>query len=567
MTRTALYARVSSPRQAQTQTIEQQLERLHAELEQRGLTVAPEHIFRDDALSGAKLNRPGLERLRDQITLHEIDLVLITAPDRLARKYVHQVLLIEEFEKRGCRVEFVERPMSNDPHDQLLLQIRGAVAEYERSLISERMRRGRLAKLKAGVLLPWTRAPYGYRVDPMRPRNPAGVRLEPNEAAIVQQIFTWYLEEGTTLLMVFERLRTAQIPSPKGWSVWVPSSIRRILKNEVYIGTAFGNRFETIPAQRRRSALKNVGNAGISQRERPRADWIAIPVPAIIAQELFERTQIKLEHNRRSAKRNNAKHEYLLRCLVSCGRCRCACSARHTVTGQDYYSCSLKTNYERAQRVQSGPCSARYTPAKLLDDLVWKDVCSVLTDPDVIRLALERVHGGQWLPQELQARQRGLRSALAQLANQEARLLEAYLAGVVDLREFERTRIDVARRREQVGLQLRQLEASVERRAELAALADSIDEFRAMVNDGLGTADFARRRVLVELLIDQVVVEEERVEIRYAIPLSRAGPHVPFCRLRFDYFNRIRCVHRLPDRRWGERSTESLETNSAAKSD
>jgi site-specific DNA recombinase len=89
MTRTALYARVSSPRQAQMQTIEQQLERLHAELEQRGLPVAPEHIFRDDALSGAKLNRPGLDRLRDQINLHEIDLVLITAPDRLARKYVH----------------------------------------------------------------------------------------------------------------------------------------------------------------------------------------------------------------------------------------------------------------------------------------------------------------------------------------------------------------------------------------------------------------------------------------------------------------------------------------------
>jgi site-specific DNA recombinase len=196
--------------------IEQQLERLNAELEKRGLNAAPEHIFRDDALSGAKLNRPGLDRLRDKIATHEIDLVLITAPDRLARKYVHQVLLIEEFEKRGCNVEFIERPMSNDPHDQLLLQIRGAVAEYERSLISERMRRGRLAKLKAGVLLPWSRAPYAYRVDPVRPRDPAGVRSEASEAAVVKQIFEWYLEESTSLLMVLERLRSANIPSPNG---------------------------------------------------------------------------------------------------------------------------------------------------------------------------------------------------------------------------------------------------------------------------------------------------------------------------------------------------------------
>src|SRR6185503_9852180 len=109
----------------------------------------------------------------------EFDLILITAPDRLARKYVHQVLLLEELQQQGCRVEFLERPMSQDPHDQLLLQIRGAGAEYERALITERMRRGRLAKLRAGQLLPWTLPPYGYRTDPERPRDPAGCAMTP----------------------------------------------------------------------------------------------------------------------------------------------------------------------------------------------------------------------------------------------------------------------------------------------------------------------------------------------------------------------------------------------------
>ena len=151
-----LYARVSTNRQMQSQSIEQQLERLHEAVAQHPeWELAPEHIYRDDGYTGAKLNRPGLDRLRDAASMAAFELVLVTAPDRLARKYVHQVLLIEELNKLGCDIQFLERPMKDDdPHDQLLLQIRGAVAEYERNLIAERMRRGRQAKLRAGTLLP-----------------------------------------------------------------------------------------------------------------------------------------------------------------------------------------------------------------------------------------------------------------------------------------------------------------------------------------------------------------------------------------------------------------------------
>ena len=99
-----------------------------------------------------------------------------------------QMLLVDELTQRGCRVEFVERPMSDDPHDQLLLQIRSAVAEYERTLIAERMRRGRQAKLRSGQLLPWTRAPYGYLLDPDRPRDASRVQLAPVQAAVVAQM-------------------------------------------------------------------------------------------------------------------------------------------------------------------------------------------------------------------------------------------------------------------------------------------------------------------------------------------------------------------------------------------
>lgn len=120
----------------------------------------------------------------------------------------------KSFAQYGCQVEFLDRPMTQDPHDQLLLQIRGAVAEYERILITERMRRGRLAKLRAGILLPWTRAPYGYRPHPDRPRDPSGVRFEPGEAAVVAEVFARYLEPGVGLLQVQRMLHANDVFAP-----------------------------------------------------------------------------------------------------------------------------------------------------------------------------------------------------------------------------------------------------------------------------------------------------------------------------------------------------------------
>src|ERR687894_1290444 len=195
--RTGIYARVSTQRQAQADGLAQQIDRLQAHALQQGWSVAPEHIFRDDGYSGAKLTRPGLERLRDRAALRELDCVLITAPDRLARDDVHQVLLLEEISATGCQVQFLDRPMSQDPHDQLLLQIRGAVAEYERTLITDRMRRGRQAKLRSGQLLPWSVPPYGYIMDPERPRDPQRLRLDPVKAAVITQLFAWYTAPQT----------------------------------------------------------------------------------------------------------------------------------------------------------------------------------------------------------------------------------------------------------------------------------------------------------------------------------------------------------------------------------
>jgi site-specific DNA recombinase len=532
--RIALYARVSTTRQAQAQTIDQQLTRLHSHLEEQGSSVEAGDVFRDAGYSGASLNRPGLDQLRDRAALAEFDRVVVTAPDRLARKYVHQVLLIEELEQHGCAVEFLERPMSQDPHDQLLLQIRGAVAEYERTLLCERMRRGRLAKVRAGQLLPWSRPLFGYRLDLDHPRDPAGVQPEPSAAAVVQQMFAWYLEPGMTIHAVALRLSEAQIATATGKPRWNVASVRGMLQNPAYTGTAYVNRARVVPAKERKSALLPVG-PGQSYRWRPREQWIPVPVPALVSQAAFDRVQEKLAQNQQSARRHNTQYQYLLRALVSCGACRLGTTARTGPTGWSYYVCHGRSNALRA--IQGERCTARYIPASTLDALVWQDLCAVLTEPKHLTTALQRAHAGHWLPQDLQARQTTVQQALAHLDSSQARLLDAYLAGVLDLATFQRKRDELQRRLETLDIQRRQLNASAHQQLALRAIAESLDAFCAQVRTGLSQATFDQRRALVELLIDRVIVTNGEVEIRYVFPTARDGPFVRFCHLRLDYLD------------------------------
>ena len=513
----ALYARVSTHRQAQADGIAGQLDRLRAHALAQGWTVAEEDVFRDDGHSGANLRRPGLERLRDRAALRALDRVLITAPDRLARHYVHQVLLLEEIAATGCEVEFLDRPMSGDPHDQLLLQIRGAVAEYERSLITERMRRGRLRKLEAGLLLPWTKPPYGYRVDPERPRDPAGVRLREGEAAVVAEMFAWYAEEGRSLFSLAQKLRRDDVAPPLVRGRWNVTTLRQMLTNPVYTGQVYAGRIQSAP-----------------RRVRPREDWIAVAaVPAIITGELFDRVQNKPAQNKSFARRNNTAHPYLLRALVSCGVCGLACFGRCLPAGYRYYCCRGKLNALNSHR--DAVCPSRFIPAEQVEALVWDDLCRLLTAPAALRSALERAHGGHWLPQELQARRDGLRRGQASIRQQIERLTEVYLAGVVGLDEYRQRRRDLEGREGALAAQTRQLEAQLDRQAEIAHLALNLDMFCRRVRAGLAHATWEQKRQLIEWLVARVVVSDGEVEIRYVIPTTPAAQPDRFCHLRSDY--------------------------------
>jgi site-specific DNA recombinase len=533
--RIGLYARVSTARQAQAQTIDQQLERLTTVVQERGWQLERKHIFRDDGWSGASLNRPGLDGLRDVVRVGEIDKVLITAPDRLARNYVHQMILLEEFAHDGCEVEFLDRPMSDDPHDKLVLQIRGAVAEYERELITDRMRRGRQAKYRAGILLPWTKPLYGYVWGLDNPRDPAQARLENYQAHVVQAIFSLYTTDGLSLCGLAKHLQQQGIPTPSGKVIWSPCTIRAILKQVAYTGQVYAHRYHYHAAQVRRSATHPLGKPHQSSQELPEADWIFVAsIPPIISQEVFDLAQARLAHNKGFARRNNKANQYLLRALVSCGHCQAACTCRALDKGRyRYYICNGKGKAIHSRRLDK--CPARYAPADQLDNLVWHDLCELLQHPAFITQALEQAHAGFWLPQELQARRTTLHQSAARLDNQLDRLTDAYLAAIMPLPEYQRRRNDLTRKLHSLAQQQSHLAAQVDHHREIAALTTSLQDFCNRIRVGLDNLTFEQKRQLVELLIDRVIVTDDAVEIRYVFPTSKGSEHVRFCLLRLDY--------------------------------
>jgi len=304
-------------------------------------------------------------------------------------------------------------------------------------------------------------------------------------------------------------------------------------------GTVFLGRYRVARARHRQSALRPVGHEHGGHPASPPQEWEAVAqVPAIITQDQFDLVQAKLAQNQQYARRNNTAHPYLLRALVSCGSCHLSCTGRYRKTKDAeyaYYTCRGKGHPVVSCRDER--CRSRFIPAGQLDELVWKDLCEVLTHPQMIAEALQRAQGGQWLPQELQARRENVRKARVSLTQQTERLTDAYLAAVLPLEEYQRRRLELEQRQIGIAEQARQLEVSVGRHDALAGVVQSLEAFCQRVQQGLASASFEQKRHLIELLIDRVIVTNEEVEIRYVIPTSASSEHVRFCHLRLDYFD------------------------------
>jgi site-specific DNA recombinase len=305
--RAALYARVSSDGQVKDRTIASQLEALDRRVRDDGLELEADLRFIDEGYSGSTLVRSALERLRDLAAVGGFDRLYVHSPDRLARAYVYQVLLVDELRRCGVELIFLNHAIGQTPEDHLLLQMQGMVAEYERAKILERVRRGKLHSARAGRVSAIGKAPYGYRyVSKADGGGEARWEIHREEAAVVRQMFLWMAQEGCSLTEIGRRLKRQGARTQTGRDGWLSRTIWGILKNEAYRGaTRFG---KTVSGEPRARLRPQRGRSEHPRRVRSvrktlAEDQVPIPVPALVSDELFEAVQERLLENKKGNRR------------------------------------------------------------------------------------------------------------------------------------------------------------------------------------------------------------------------------------------------------------------------
>ena len=308
MTAAAIYARVSSARQAKDETIGSQLAALREHAATSRLEVPEEWVFADEGHSGATLVRPGLEALRDLAAQGCLDVVLVYSPDRLARKFAYQALLIEELARCGVRVEFVKGPRGDSPEDQLLVQFQGMFAEYEKAQLMERYRRGKAWRAKTGSVNVLSGAPFGYRYVRKTPECGARYEVVAHEAALVAEMFRRYADDGAAIADLRRWLTDQGVRTRTGKERWDRSVIWGMLRNPAYAGTAVFGKTQAVhePAGLNRTArlAGRTVPGQVRTQDRPREEWTGIPVPALVDEDTFDRVQQRLADNKRFASRN-----------------------------------------------------------------------------------------------------------------------------------------------------------------------------------------------------------------------------------------------------------------------
>src|SRR6266446_1042059 len=388
----AIYARVSSDKQREENTIASQTAALVAFARAQQFEVPKEWVFEDDGYSGANLIRPGLERVRDLAAEGLIQAVLIYAPDRLSRRYAHQILLIEEFARAGVETLFVRTPRGSTPEDELLVQFQGMIAEYERAQILERSRRGKRHRARQGEVSVLSGAPFGYRFIRKTDHSAAYYQINEEQARVVRWMFELYSVQGLSIGAIARLLNEQAIPTCKRRGRWERSTVWGMLRNPAYKGQACFGKTTIAPRQRITRPIRMRG--GIATRnsashERPRGDWITIAVPPIVSEEIFALAQERLETNKTHAPRRTVTPS-VVQGLVSCSKCGYALyrtSTRSSARKIHYYRCLGSDAYRHLGKFI---CDNRPVRQDLLDEVVWTEIVRLLEDPQLLQCEIDR---------------------------------------------------------------------------------------------------------------------------------------------------------------------------------
>jgi site-specific DNA recombinase len=510
----AIYARVSSDTQTREGTINSQIEALRDYAQANNLTIVQECL--DDGFSGAELNRPGLDQLRDIAQDGLIDAILVLSPDRLSRKQANQIILLEEFKKGNIQVLFTNQKSGDTPEDNLMLQIQGAISEYERAKIADRVRRGTKHAVKNGQVI-GNFAPYGYRFVAKNGNTLAHWEINPEEAEIVRLIFDLYTNKKLNSRAISRHLGENGILTRSG-AKWWESTILDILKNETYLGIAYMFKNKSVTPGKNPKLKKYRKRKNSAKEARPREDWIGIPVTQIIERELWESAQRQLKENAYRSRRNNNKHNYLLRGLVVCGLCGSIASG-YVSNKSTYYSCGAKRNKNITTKPHDENIIVKHPD---FDSRVWAGLVELLDNPDNLKAQLEKrleMHRNS-MPIETRVSDKDDKM-LEKLATQEKRILDAYREGAIDLDELKEQKAKIAAKRETLESRKKPVLSHSESPGQQEITLDMLGDVSARFKRVMKKADFATREKLVNLLVNSVTLFPDKTKIEGSIPVTK----------------------------------------------
>jgi site-specific DNA recombinase len=522
-----IYARVSSEQQREAHTIASQTAALIELAKTLDLEVPTAWIFEDEGYSGATLERPGLERVRDLAAEGQIQVVLVYSPDRLSRKYAYQILLIEELARHGVETRFLNAPQTATAEDQLLVQFQGMIAEYERAQILERSRRGKRHRARKGEISVLSGAPYGYRYIRKSDEAPAAYAVIDAEARLVRQVYEHYTVTGWSIGAITRWLNQEGVATRKPGARWERSVVWAMLRNPAYIGTACFGKTRLTTRQRVTRPLRmrgGIGTRNSANHERPRDEWIEIPVPALIDEPTFARAQELLQQNKvRSRRRTIAPS--LVQGLVSCRRCGYALSRTSTRSSArliHYYRCIGSD----AWRHLGGPrCESQPVRQDLLDEIVWTEVIRLLEHPTLIQQELDRRLAAARAADPTKQREQSLQRDLVRVGKSIERILTAYQEELLSLDQL-RERMPPLRYREQaLRTELQSIADQTRERTAYLQLAETLSAFLARLRVAADTLDILERQRLVRLVIKEVLVGDDTIVLRHCIPVPSGPPN------------------------------------------
>ncbi len=496
-------------------TIETQLSAVYQFAQKNGYNIVQKYI--DEGWSGDSLARPALDQMRNDAKQKIWQAVLIYDPDRLARRYSYQELVMDELCEAGIEVIFVTVSAPKNSEDKIFHGVRGLFAEYERAKISERFRLGKLRKVKEGHVLV-SEAPYGYNYISKIENTHGYYEINTEEARVVRMIFGWVADESFTLRKVVRELQDLNIkPRKSKRGVWSTSTLSTLLRNEAYIGKAhWGASYAVVPKnptnkERYRKTKKS------SRKVKPKAEWYIISVPSIIDEKLFLKARIQLNANYAMCERNK-KNEYLI-----AGKIWCSCGKRRGGEGPQhgkhlYYRCNDRTSSFPLPHT----CFEKGINARIVDKLVWKKISDLMSSPELISKQTERwmktrENMGKTVTDDTES----IKKELGKLYEQEDRYNKAYGAGLFQIEKLKEYTVPI--REKITSLEYRIVKVQEDKSKIIPSIlptSNEIELFTRKSVEALKSLSFESKRAIMLNVIDKVVGNSEKLQVYGYLPIT-----------------------------------------------